>query len=417
MMSDYCSYWYRKAIDEIRVGARIGMVSTNTIRQTNTRESSLDLVVKEGGEIFNAIYEQKWSGASKVLVSIVNFVNKDRYIPQEDVEEAKKSEDYCARQRLLDGKKVDIISPRLLSFNPEWEAKSLNENSDLAFVGCQPGGKGFFLTEEEVISLIAKRKNNSECIKRYLGGSDIPRVPDNQPRRYIIDFANKKLEQCTQYVELLEIVKKKVKPERDYNNRTSYKDNWWRFQEPQMSMRVIVLSKAKFIAICMTTKYPVFAVIDNREKDIIPSNKAVVIAWQGWEKFGVLQSVFHKEWFDYQCSTLKADPTYNNTFVFETFPFPYAMDEKIGIKAELLHGLRKAACTKENFGLTELYNQIEMGAYKEIKKIQKELDKLVAKAYGFPVSKIKDREEIVRFLLEENKKRYEAESIKLDKSA
>lgn len=73
-VSDYVSYWFRKAHDGLPQGGRAGLVGTNTIREVDTRKVSLDYVIDQGGVITDAWSSLKWSGDAVVHVSIVNWI-------------------------------------------------------------------------------------------------------------------------------------------------------------------------------------------------------------------------------------------------------------------------------------------------------------------------------------------------------
>ena len=68
---DFCTYWFRKAIENIEKTTRVGLVGTNSITQNVSRKASLDYVIKNGGYIHEAISSQEWSGDAVVHVSIV----------------------------------------------------------------------------------------------------------------------------------------------------------------------------------------------------------------------------------------------------------------------------------------------------------------------------------------------------------
>ena len=48
-MADFCIHWFRIAHDALAAGGRAGLVGTNTIRQNESREASLDYIVENGG--------------------------------------------------------------------------------------------------------------------------------------------------------------------------------------------------------------------------------------------------------------------------------------------------------------------------------------------------------------------------------
>jgi type II restriction/modification system DNA methylase subunit YeeA len=76
-MADFCTHWFRLAHDVLPEGGRAGLVGTNTVRQNETREASLDYIVENGGTITEAVATQVWSGEAAVHVSIVNWVKGD----------------------------------------------------------------------------------------------------------------------------------------------------------------------------------------------------------------------------------------------------------------------------------------------------------------------------------------------------
>lgn len=76
--ADFCTYWFYKTHQRLKQGCYAGLVGTDTIRQNNSRESSLDFIVNNGGEIFNAYSSIDWSGEAAVYVSIVSW-KKGKY--------------------------------------------------------------------------------------------------------------------------------------------------------------------------------------------------------------------------------------------------------------------------------------------------------------------------------------------------
>jgi hypothetical protein len=50
----------------------------------------------------------------------------------------------------------------------------------------------------------------------------------------------------------------RVKPERDTNNRATYRDNWWVFGEARKDLRPALRGLPRYIATVETTKHRVF---------------------------------------------------------------------------------------------------------------------------------------------------------------
>lgn len=67
--------------------------------------------------------------------------------------------------------------------------------------------------------------------------------------------------------------------------------------------------------------------------------------------------------------------------------------------ARRLIARRSEICLAGSIGLTKLYNQVDDGAWQDLRKLHVELDEAVAVAYGWPKSVAHDPEESNRRLL------------------
>lgn len=396
-MSDYCTYWYEKVLEDVRPGVRVGLVSTNTVTQTNSRKHSLDLIINEKSEIFNAVSSQKWSGDAKVHVSIINFVNKGSFLGQ------------CC----LDGKAVKGISSRLKPMEKSTitrEASKLSSNKDIAFMGVAPmDDGGFILTPEEAKKLINENKSYNSFIKQYISGEDLNQTIKQEATRLIIDFDNEPLETVIKFKGLYNILKSKVKPFRDTMRRECRRKNWWKHGERAVGMREGIKDIKRFIITAQHSKHPIFTMIEN--KNILPGNSIIVFSRSNYAFLALLSSRFHTEWFRHQCSTLKGDLRYTNSTVFETFPLPDDLNAKLDELGLRLNSLRKDICIKNKIGLTTLYNQLAEGAHDSLISLQSEIDKEVAKVYGFPLDNISKPNAILSFLYKLNEKQAMKEAI------
>ncbi len=64
---------------------------------------------------------------------------------------------------------------------------------------------------------------------------------------------------------------------------------------------------------------------------------------------------------------------------------------------------RSEICIDRQIGLTQLYNEVDDGAYRDLAELHRQLDEAVAAAYGWPLSAAQDPSESNRFLLELNR--------------
>ena len=61
------------------------------------------------------------------------------------------------------------------------------------------------------------------------------------------------------------------------------------------------------------------------------------------------------------------------------------------------------ACLERQIGLTKLYNEVDDGAYRDLRDLHDNLDEAVAAAYGWPASAAHDPQESNGLLLELNR--------------
>lgn len=371
-LKDLCVYWFRRAADQMRPGNRAGLVGTNSISQNRARGSSLNYVVERGGVITDAISKQKWPGEAVVNVSIVNWTAEPTSPPAEF---------------LLDGEPVEGINTRLReSLVPIEEYEPIPANKGLSFQGPIPAGS-FYLTSEEAEALLAREEADySKVVRPYLIGDDITEEPRQQPRRWIIDFGYLPLEKAVEYPAALQLVRERVKPERDINRDEGFRTFWWRFGRPRGAMREAIGDLSRFIAGNRIGKRFLFSW---QELTTCPSDLTIVFAFDDDYSMGILTSSTHMAWAMSEGSTLEDRPRYTPTSCFETFPWPspgHATNESIGEIAASLVDRRQKLCVEQNIGLTDFYNQVDEGAWQEIRKLHHELDTAVCRAYGWPTN-------------------------------
>ena len=389
-VKDFCVYWFRRAADHLRAGQRAGLVGTNSISQNRARSASLEYIVDGGGVIVDAVSSQKWPGDAKVHVSLVNWIASPVEAPTDAI---------------LDGVRVDGITPSLTGGTSDgWAPKPIASNRGKAFYGPVPIGSGFQLSEGEAATLRAMPEADyRQVVWPYLTGADIVDRPDQSPSRWTIDFGSMPLEDARRYPSALSIVRERVKPIRDTNNRESYRRRWWQFGEPCLEMRAAIAPMRRFVIGLSTGKRAAFA----WASDVTMNNSTVVFAFDDDYSMGVLLSRTHRAWAWAQSSTLETRLRYTPSSVFETFawPDPVAEVQRGGVSEACRRLLARRAeiCTTENIGLTKLYNAVDDGAWTDLKALHRDLDVAVADCYGWPAAVAQDDREIVRRLTELNR--------------
>ena len=326
-------------------------------------------MVEKGGVITDAVSRQKWPGEAVVNVSIVNWVQQPSEPPERFV---------------LDGEEVEGINTRLRESKVQVEEYgSLSPNKGRSFQGPIPAGN-FYLERAEAEAILARNDAAyEEVVRPYLIGDDITEEPEQRPRRFIVDFGMRTLEEAMQFPAALDLVKERVKPAREQNNREAYRRYWWRFAEPRPKMRAALSSLTRYVAGNAQGKRFLFCWA---APAVCPSNLTNVFALDDDYSMGILTSSTHGAWAHSESSTLRVDLRYTPTSCFETFPWPQPEDDlrnEIGEIAERLIERRQAICVEHSIGLTDLYNQVDEGAWADLADLHRRLDETVARAYGW----------------------------------
>ncbi len=207
------------------------------------------------------------------------------------------------------------------------------------------------------------------------------------------------LEEASLYKLPFEYVKTYVKPERDKNNRQARKEKWWQYGEKRPAMRKALEGLSFYFALPKVTKYIFFQSINTT---ILPCEANMVVASEDYYILGVLNSKFHRDWTEVQCSSLGLTFRYTNTTCFETFPFLWRdtttplslasppapllkergviMDQVANIMKEL-DEFRLQMMKERNYGITKLYNEFFYEPQSKLSKLHKQLDEAVCKVY------------------------------------
>jgi len=240
-------------------------------------------------------------------------------------------------------------------------------------------------------------------VRRYLNSDDITEAPDAAPRRWIIDFGTRPLEQAMHYPQSLAIIRRDVKPDRDRNQQRHFARLWWQFAWPRPEMRRAIAGMTRYVCSTLTGKRLLFVWADS---SWCPSNATGVLALDDDYAMGVLTSRAHGAWAWAQSSTLKQDLRYTPSTAFETFPWPSNPSPQqraavAGACRDLL-ALRNQLTARDELGLTRLYNAVDEGAYVALSNAHRRLDEAVVTLYGWPKAAAQDATDLVRRLGELN---------------
>ncbi|MFL5384088.1 MAG: class I SAM-dependent DNA methyltransferase [Longimicrobiaceae bacterium] len=417
--ADYVMYWWYRAAEEVTAGVtnRAGLITTNTITQKQNR-AVIATAHERGAKVVWAVADHPWvdeAGSAAVRVAFT-ILSKD------------------ARPAILvhvDDSGVVLGETQVSTLNYDLSAsvnvaaassELLLSNTGLSFAGFQLYGAGFIIEEPEAQRLIAANPANTEIIKPYRNGRDITGRPRNA---FVIDFGFRTETEARAYPMLFDIVRDRVKPERDANARAQIAKNWWQFGWPRRELREAIHGLTRFIITPETAKHRFFLFVD---RNLAPDNMLTCIALSDGSALGVLSSSIHVHWALSAGGTLEDRPRYNKTTCFDPFPFPDPpkhLRERIGLAAEALDQHRKDAIARdERVTMTGMYNVVEklrsgekltekeravheIAACGVLRDLHDTLDQLVAEAYGWPWPM--EREEVLERLVALHDERVEEE--------
>lgn len=279
--------------------------------------------------------------------------------------------------------------------------RPLEAGRGLCSRGVQLMGAGFIVTRSQAEHLgLGRQPGLERRIRPYRNGRDLAGQPRNA---LVIDLLGLSAADVRRdFPEVYQHLLSAVKPERDLNNRETYKQNWWIFGEPRRELRPALDGFARYIATIETTKHRTFQFLDAA---IIPDNMLVVIASDDAWMLSILSSRISVAWVLTQGAVLEDRPRYTKTSCFDPFPFPDpgpALKARLRALGEELDATRKRVQAEHpDITLTGLYNVLEKvkagaeltpqdedvkarGLVLVIKDLHDQIDAATAEAYGWP---------------------------------
>jgi len=357
---DLCVYFVRRAEQVTRPFpiSLIGMLLTSKVSEGDSRREGIGALPMHRTILENNFIP--WPGSASVLVS--QFV-------------------------LLTNGSAAKADPNVRRRTSEQHANELAANKAKAYLGAKPDSLGFLLSQAVVDDIdphwIGK------VVRGYYSCSDLNALVELEPPpRWIIDFSDVDLAGARNYPSLLATVEREVKPKRMTLNRSSYRERWWQFTEPQMSLFHAIRKLRKAIVIGRVSKHFIPRFIDPKH---VCSDKVVVFVADSESTYGVLSSSMHFEWAVDRSGTHGSGTAdfrnYKPTECARTFPFPSETKALVVVGARL-HRTRQDVFHELDCGPTTTYNRFHSPEEKsapitKLRDVHVETDEAVKQAYGW----------------------------------
>jgi hypothetical protein len=398
-VADLCAFFFLRASSMLRADSGMfGLLATNTIAQGDTREVGLEQLCTQGCILQRAVKSAPWPGDAALEVSHVWLRRGpwrgDFVLDQESV---------TGITAFLDSSSASTGTPFRLA-----------ANAGKSFQGTVILGLGFVISLEEAEALIAKDNRNHEVIFPFLNGDDVNSRPDQTPSRWIINFFDWPLERSAEgrwangsesdhvswlrsgrvpadyphpvaadYPLCLQVVRQRVKPERDLVKRDAYRMRWWNYAERQRSLYEGLTQLRNCLVTAQTSKYTSVSI---QPTTLVFSQALIVLLFDDALHLLALTSTIHALWVLQYASSLETRLRYVPTDCLENFPFPEAKAN--WSIAETYHTLRCKLMIERQEGLTKIYNRFHDPGEKSaditrMRDVHVQLDQALAAAYGW----------------------------------
>jgi hypothetical protein len=356
----------------------LGLVATNTLSQGDSRVAGLKVILTNGATIYDAMPSMAWPGAAAVTISTV-CVARGRAASSVDV-------------RLAD-QPVRAINSRLLPKPERPDAVPLRNNDRLAFLGAKPYGQGFVIEPHEKDTLVAADSRNAERIFPFLGGQEVNTSPTQAHDRYVISFGSMPLHEAERWPDLTDILRTRVKPERDklggYSVADARRESWWQFGTVTPALDAAISNEIRCIVTARVTKHLCFSFQPTGQ---IFNEKLYVFALSSFAAFAMLQSRVHEAWTWLLSSTLETRLNYSASDCVDTFPFPRpdprTVIPEVEVAGQTFYEARAKFMIDTDQGLTKTYNALKDPdnsdpAILELRRLTEAMDRAVLDAYGW----------------------------------
>ena len=412
--ADLCAFFFLRGCSLLNSNACFGLIATSSMAEGETREVGLDNLENYKCKIYKAENSKKWPGSASVTYASI-WITTFGWVND------------C----ILDGDKVASISSYLKEVGEvSGKPYKLKENAKKAFIGSFIYGQGFVLTEEEALNLLKINPENTKILFPYLIGQDFNSKPDQSPGSWVINFSDLSLAEAEKYVECMEIVREKVKPERDKLNDKGYREKWWQYGRRAVALYKSIPNLERVLFHSFTSKYTAFGFVSAK---IIYAAPHVVFAYDDYMYFAILQSMIHETWVREYTSYSLSLARYTPSDCFETFPMPLIKRPHNNLETigKDYYIYRQKIMKENNEGLTDVYNrfhnpEVSSQGIVELRNLHKKMNEIVAVAYewndinmGYDYHETKDglrltiseaaKKEILKRLLKLNHERHSCE--------
>jgi hypothetical protein len=344
-LSDLVVYFLRRAYSSLRASGFLAVITTNSIKDGDTREDGLGRLLDTGAAICMAVRTVRWPGTANLSVSLVSVTKGPFNGPA-----------------VLDGRPVTHISAYLQDELTESAPQELSDVQGRGSVGAFLRGDGFMLPPAEALVMLKSDSANKAVLRPIINAHELNSQPVPAALRWVVDFGDREEHDAARFQLPWQHVETHVKPIRLALDEASSANKphiryWWRFAASKLSFFGSLADEPQLVAIARHTKH--FAPVMMASTNVF-SDALFVLGTARNDLYAVFQSSLHEAWARKYSGSLETRLRYSPSDCFETFAFPDGLwqtpSAALADIGERYHEHRRQLMLSLWLGLTDVYN-------------------------------------------------------------
>ena len=364
---DYVSAWYFKASEFIQnTQIQVAFVSTNSITQGEQVAGVWQPLYKRFGIHINFAFrtfqwESQSTDAAAVHVVIICFsvapYNKQRKIIENN--------------NYINAKEISPYLIEAPSIFIESRKKPIC-NVPPMVTGNRPADGGALIIEEkDYQNFVSKEPKAINYIKRLTGSEEYI----NNKKRYclwLVGISPSELRSMPLVMERVNLCKQ---------DRLNGATDRQKLADTPTLFRETINPDTYIIVPRVSSEKRKYIPIGFLNKEIIPSDSAVIIKDATLYDFGILESNIHMAWMRMVAGRLEMRYRYSKDIVYNNFPWPEPTDQQHQKIEQTAQAILDARKNYPDSSLADLYDPLLMPT--DLRKAHKANDRAVMEAYGF----------------------------------
>ena len=379
---DYVTCWYKKAAEYIKDTAiEAAFVSTNSICQGEQVPILwTELLNKHGIKLNFAHQTFKWWNEARnkaaVFCIILGFSRFDRQVKNIYIYDSVKGSPSETLAKEINPYLVN--APTLII---QKRSSPLCDTPKMVYGSKPTDGGNYLFTQEEKDEFLKSEPKAEPYIRAFIGSHEYI----NNVKRYCLWITGIAPDELRKMPLVLKRVSAVQKMRLESTSSTT--------------MEAADRPTEFFTTAQPDTDYLVFPEVSSERrhyipigfisKDIIASNKCLIIPNANLYVFGVLTSSMHMVWTRYITGRLKSDFQYSASIVYNNYPWPSPADKQKEAVEKAAQAVLDARAGFPDSSLADLYDPLTMPP--ALVKAHQSLDKAVEKAYGKEFTNDADR--------------------------